>query len=109
MYVNTDNNINSYDLNFRDFEVLGHKSNNKSKKKNKKKNKKKSNTYYFYAELGEVINNGIKYFGRHKVSDKYVHTAAFICPVCNELFRADTKKVQNGSIKDCGCTKTRNK
>ena len=92
--------LKTYDLNFKDFEALN---------KAKKGKKKKKDTYYFTAKLGEVINNGIKYFGQYKVSDNYIHTAAFICPKCNELFRADTKKVQDGSIKDCGCTKTRNK
>jgi len=98
MYANFDDNLNAPDLNFKDFKDLT--------KANKKKSKnKKSDIYYFSAKLGEIINNGIKYFGRYKISDNYVHTADFICPKCNELFRANIKKVQDGSIKDCGCTK----
>ena len=96
MYTGFDKDLNASDLNFKDFEAL-----NKAKKGKNKKN----DTYYFSARLGEVINNGIKYFGKHKISDNYTHTADFICPKCNELFRANTKKVQDGSIKDCGCTR----
>ena len=98
MYKYFDENIYGSDINMSDFKELNRVTINGKEKGTK------NNTYYFFDRLGEVINNGIKYFGGYKVVD-YKHTAKFICPKCNELFRANTKKIQDGSIKDCGCTK----
>ena len=54
--------------------------------------------------LGEVIANGVKYFGQ----DKFIrgHTTAMcVCPKCTELWRVDLTSVRAGTSKSCGCTR----
>jgi len=58
----------------------------------------------FYANLGDVIN-GLVYFGKQR-SNRAGITAAFICPNCDELFRARVSDVKKDKIHSCkACAK----
>ena len=108
VYKNTDEDIYASDIDVRDFRELNRYIRKYKKKQTNSSRYSKKDKYFFYARLGEVINNGIKYFGGYRkevLRHNTIHSAKFICPKCDELFRANTKKIQDGSIKDCGCTK----
>jgi len=53
-------------------------------------------------KLGEVVANGVKYFGQEKVT-KGIRSAMFVCPLCEELWRANFFNVIKGRISHCGC------
>ncbi len=56
-------------------------------------------------KLGEVIANGIRYFGQEKVVKRH-RTAICICH-CGESWRVSITKVAGGYSKSCGCNRTR--
>lgn len=57
-------------------------------------------------KLLEEVNNGFKYFGQEKII-KNNRTCVFICPHCDETFRANLGGIINGSTKSCGCLRKR--
>ena len=61
---------------------------------------------YFY-KLGEVVANGVRYFGQEKTI-KGSKTAMCICPECDCLWRVELRYIRGGNTKHCGCKK-RNK
>jgi len=84
------------DFDITDLSVLGKATYNKPKRAHVH--------FLFNAKLGEVVNNGIRYFGKQRMV-KYVTMATFICPECNEAWECSVKDVVDGKITNCGCKK----
>jgi len=55
-------------------------------------------------KLGEVMANGVRYFGMETVV-KGDRTAMCICPRCGELWRVCVKYIIGGKTLSCGCKK----
>jgi len=70
----------------------------------KKKVEKPQPALQHLYKLGEVIANGVRYFGQNKTVDNRV-TSMCICPRCGETWRVLLSYVKTGRIKSCGCKK----
>ena len=76
--------------------------------------KKAANSRYngrIHYKLGEVIANGVRYFGqetRVQQGQKKVLTAMCICPECGETWRVIIANVRSGNSKAC-CKSNRSK
>ena len=70
--------------------------------------RQKTNTNVFYAELGDVVNNDIKFFGNMRTKNKR-RVADFICPGCNEKWTCIITSITSGVTKSCGCGRVKNK
>lgn len=55
-------------------------------------------------KLGQDVANGVRYFGQERM-EKKTRKALFICPFCNETWRASIANVECGNTKSCGCKK----
>lgn len=64
--------------------------------------RKQAKTYRHIYRVGDVLANGVMYFGQEKVVKKS-RTALFICPRCNESWRVSISHIAQGRIKSCGC------
>lgn len=62
----------------------------------------KKNTGY---KLLQNVNNNVRYYGQEKTLKGGDISAMFICPKCDELWRARINNVVRGSTKSCGCKK----
>lgn len=72
------------------------------KSKKTKESHKSSGAY----KLGEVIANGVRYFGQEKAV-KRNRTAMCVCPACGELWRVPVLSIEKGLTKTCGCSTNR--
>ena len=62
----------------------------------------KTNKSVIVYKLGEVVANGIKYFGQEKgVGPRKRRTCMFIC-TCGRAWRADMSSIKMGHAKSCG-------
>lgn len=64
--------------------------------------KKMLHIHGYHFKLGEVVNNGIKYFGQQK-RDKDRVTALFICH-CGTAWHCRITSIISGATASCGCT-----
>ena len=62
----------------------------------------KTNKSITIYKLGEIVANGIKYFGQDKnVGPRKRRTCMFIC-TCGKAWRADMSSIKMGHAKSCG-------